>query len=299
MCLILEGGLVFSSSAFPLWDRNTGRLLRPGNHSLFSQKDKYYLYFLFFPIYCIVPENSGKTGRQTAEILPSPVTWWMTSHIPGLDTKRGHRRLCWCFQMLKRAITYSLLSFLAQDELPHAGPAWADLALPWSIPLQEHGQYKQERWFFCVLSSSPVNILPDVLNAVTTEHLSATEKRLFPDLPRSSGQRMLCALSFPFSFLLLFHDVHSRPSTFTVSPYIPREHPTYATHAQPNTNPFKPKHGRPRTACRCDEARWGGENSICSEMWMKGSWLDGFPCMSCSFFLSQLLIIQLKDGKWW
>lgn len=56
--------LVFSSSIFPLWDSNTGRLLWPGNCHLFSQKDKHYLYFLFFPIYCIVLESSGKSGTE-------------------------------------------------------------------------------------------------------------------------------------------------------------------------------------------------------------------------------------------
>lgn len=141
----------FSSSAFPLWDRNTGRLLWSGNHSLFSQKDKYYLYFLFLLIYCIVMGSSGKSGRQMAETLPSPMTWWMTSHIPGPDTERGHRGSCCCFQMLKRPII-SLLPLLVREELPHAGPSRADPPLPWSITLQKNGQPTQESWFSVLLT---------------------------------------------------------------------------------------------------------------------------------------------------
>lgn len=147
MCLILEGVLFFSSNAFPLWHRNIGRLLWAGSHSLFSQKDKYYLYFLFFPMHCIVPESNGNSGRQMAETLPSPVMWWMTSHIPGPDMRRGHRGSHCCFQMLKRLITHPLLSFLAQEELPHAGSTWEDTGLPWSIFLQEHRPPAQENWF--------------------------------------------------------------------------------------------------------------------------------------------------------
>lgn len=246
MCLILEEGLFFSSSAFPLWDRNTGRLLWPGNYSLFSQKDKYYLYFLFFPIYCIVLGSSGKSGRQTAETLPSPMTWWMTSHIPGPDKKRGHRGSCCCFQMLKRPITYSWLSFRAWEELPRAGSAQADPALPWSIPLQQHGQPTQE-------SRLPVSLLTHLWIFYQTcwmlwpqstcqpqreEHSQISLSLLWP----ASVVRSLFSLFLPSSPLRCAQHV-DRPSTFTVSPYVPREHPTYTTHGQPTRKPLQTQAG--------------------------------------------------------
>lgn len=145
---------------------------------------------------------------------------------------------------------------------------------------------------FCMLTISFMNILPDLLNDVTTNYLSAIERKTLPDFLNSSGQRVLCAFSFPISFPPLHYHVHmDKQTTFTVPPYIPKEQPTYATCGRPIWKSLQIQDGA-GTACRWDAAGWGGENSIC--FWMhacawNGAYLMDFPVQS--FFLCRLLII--------
>lgn len=84
---------------------------------------------------------------------------------------------------------------------------------------------------FCILATSFMNILPALLNDMTTNYLSAIERNIFQDFFKS-GQRMLCAFSFPISFPLLHYHVHI-DSQLSLAPYIPMEQLTYATCGQP------------------------------------------------------------------
>lgn len=79
-----------------------------------------------------------------------------------------------------------------------------------------------------------------------------------------------------------------RPSTFTVSPYVPREHPTYTTHGQPTHKSLQTQAGAgrepPADAMRCGRMRRGKQHLLPdAHLCMKGSLLDRFPCRNRGF----------------
>lgn len=228
MCLILEGVLFFSSNAFPLWDRNTGRLLCAGHHSLFSQKDKYYLYFLFFPMHCIVLRAVGTVEGRGRDLAKPRDVMNDFSH-PRAWREERPQRVTLLFSDVKKA-----------HHPPSTYISSTGRALPCRIHTGRHSssmKYFSARTqascpgklIFYILAISFMNLLPELWNDMTTNYLSAIEKNIFPDF-KSSGQRVLCAFSFPFSFPPLHHHMYTdRQSTFSIPPYIPKEQLKYAT----------------------------------------------------------------------
>lgn len=160
----------------------------------------------------------------------------------------------------------------------------------------------RRKMIFCVLANSFMNIVPDRSNAVTTKYLSATERIIFPDFSKSSGQWALCALSFPFSFPPLHYDMHSTWTDRQLSGS-PHTFPGSILHTLPmdnqHANPFKPKLGQARIHLWmwCRRMRRGKQHLLSdARLCMKGSLLDGFPFMNWDSLPT--FDHQLHSRKW-
>lgn len=164
------------------------------------------------------------------------------------------------------------------------------------------------RLIFCVLANSFINILPDILNKVTTKYLPATERRIFPDFSKSSGLWVLHALSFPFSFPPLHYNVHSTWTDCRLSQF-PHAFPGSILHTLPvdnqHANPFKSKLGQARNCLRlrCGRIRRGKQHLFPgARLCVKGSLFDGFPCTNWGFSLPTFdyltALSKMTSGGW-
>lgn len=145
------------------------------------------------------------------------------------------------------------------------------------------------RLIFCVLANSFINILPNILNNVTTKYLPATEK----NIPRflQVFWLVLHALSFPFSFPPLHYNVHSTWTDCRLSQF-PHAFPGSILHILPvdnqHANPFRSKLGQARNCLRlrCGRITRGKQHLFPdARLCVKGSLFDGFPCRNWGFSL--------------
>lgn len=163
------------------------------------------------------------------------------------------------------------------------------------------------RLIFCVLANSFINILPNILNNVTTKYLPATEK----NIPRflQVFWLVLHVLSFPFSFPPLHYNVHSTWTDCRLSQF-PHAFPGSILHILPvdnqHANPFRSKLGQARNCLRlrCGRITRGKQHLFPdARLCVKGSLFDGFPCTNWGFslptfdYLTALSKWRQEDGK--
>lgn len=175
----------------------------------------------------------------------------------GPDMKRGHRGSHCCFQMLKRLITYPLLSFIAQEELPHAGSTWEDTALPLSVSRQEHkllprkADFLHPRYLIYEYSTRFVEWCDHKLP------LSHREKNIPRFLQLFRAMSVLCFLFSHFLPSSSLSCAHGQTDNFHCSP-IHSQGATYICHLWTTNMKIPPN------------PRWGSKmrrgNSIC--FWM-------------------------------
>lgn len=250
-----------------------------------SNSGRSVVFFLAMHFLCEIGTLEGYCGLETTACLARKIniiyiscsflcivlSWRAVGTVEG-----KWQRPCqapWCDERLLRAwheerpqrVTLLFSDVKKADHLPIAFIYSTGRAPPCRIHMGRHSSSIKcfsaraqascpGKLIFCILTISFMNILPDLLNDVATNYLSAIERKTFPDFFNSSRQWVFCAFSFPISFPPLRYHVHmDRQTTFTVPPYIPKEQPTYATCGQPIWKSLQTQDGA---------ARWGGETAF-------------------------------------
>jgi len=194
----------------------------------------------------------------------------------------GHRGSCCCFQTLKRPITYSLLSFLAQEGLPQyrTRVGRPSSAMKYSSA-RAGATYTGKQFSESLLAR--LWIFYQMWWMVWPQGTSQPQREEYTQISPRLLASECCVLSHGQT-----GNFHRLPICSQGAPYV--RYP-WTTNMQ---TPSNPSCERPGTACGWSAAGWGGDNSICSQAHARawnGACLMDFPLWTGVLLLCQFLII--------